>query len=128
MSDEDDDLPKYNVEAILDDGVDDDTKEHRYLVKCEGYSEEENSWEPKANLLGCADMLQEYEKEKKKKLAKEPKAPKAPKASKPPNAPKASKPPNAPKASKTRKAPKAPKAPEAPAASGKRRGRPPKAA
>ena len=31
-----------------------------YLIKWEGYDENENTWEPKEN-LGCEDLIQEYE-------------------------------------------------------------------
>lgn len=70
---EEDDGERWAVEAIVDDGVDRDTKVHMYLVKWEGYSQDENTWEPRQNLKGCETLISAYEKDKTKK--KEPKKP-----------------------------------------------------
>ena len=40
-----------------------------FLIKWRGYRSDENSWEPKENLIGCANAIREYnayEKEMKK--------------------------------------------------------------
>ena len=47
-------MPLYQIEAILD-GPDD---QDRFLIKWEGYSDAENTWEPRANLPD--GMLDEY--------------------------------------------------------------------
>ena len=47
-------MPLYQIEAILD-GPDD---QDRFLIKWEGYSDAENTWEPRANLPD--GMLYEY--------------------------------------------------------------------
>lgn len=35
--------------------------ERQYLVKWQGFAEKDNSWEPMANLVGCAAQIREYE-------------------------------------------------------------------
>ena len=57
---------EYEVEEILDSGVDAKTKQALFLVKWKGYSEEDNTWEPKTNLAHAKDILQEYEAAEKK--------------------------------------------------------------
>lgn len=48
----------YEVEAVVDSGVDEVTLEHIYLVKWVGYSSSQNTWEPRANLmLNCKELL-----------------------------------------------------------------------
>jgi hypothetical protein len=47
-------MPLYQIEAILD-GPDD---QDRFFIKWEGYSDAENTWEPRANLPD--GMLDEY--------------------------------------------------------------------
>lgn len=34
----------------------------QYLVKWKDYPSEQNSWEGRENLLGCRDMIKDYEK------------------------------------------------------------------
>ena len=50
--------PEYEVEAIRkmvrEDGV------PKFLVKWKGYGDEDNTWEPLANLTGCEDLLDEF--------------------------------------------------------------------
>ena len=44
-----------------------------FLVKWRGYNSDENSWEPKANLAGCADAIRKFnrhEKEMQKSFSK----------------------------------------------------------
>ena len=37
-------------------------KDYEYLVSWEGYTEEDNSWEPFQNVKHCTDMLKELQK------------------------------------------------------------------
>lgn len=55
---------EYEVEAIVDDGVDDDTLEHMYEVKWKGY--DGTTWEPLTNLTHCKGLIAAYEKKVKK--------------------------------------------------------------
>jgi len=48
----------YEVEDILDEAISKGRK--FYLVKWKGYTEDHNSWEPKANLAGCKRALAAY--------------------------------------------------------------------
>lgn len=54
----------------MDDEVNTRTKQSVYLIKWKGYSEEDNTWEPKQNLNHAADLLKEYEANKKKPAPK----------------------------------------------------------
>jgi hypothetical protein len=49
----------YIVESILRDEV--KAGKRRYLVKWQGYSDEENTWEPIESLRYCSDKLKEYQ-------------------------------------------------------------------
>ncbi|KAJ9151931.1 hypothetical protein NKR23_g2653 [Pleurostoma richardsiae] len=73
---------EFEVEAILDSGVDDDTKEHLYLVKWKGYDVEANTWEPKRNLAHATDLLKKFTASKRKTSAKGPKEPRKPREKK----------------------------------------------
>lgn len=43
-----------------------------YLIKWEGYDNEKDyTWEPQANVLGCKDMIKEYEKQLKRQSDKD---------------------------------------------------------
>jgi hypothetical protein len=53
---------EWEVERILDSGIDGPTGVHLYLVKWKGFSSKENTWEPKKNLGNCHKLLQEFEK------------------------------------------------------------------
>jgi hypothetical protein len=44
----------YEVEKIL-------SKQTIYLVKWKGYSQDHNTWEPLDNLIGCPQLIQEFE-------------------------------------------------------------------
>lgn len=41
-----------------------------YFVKWEGYSSKDNTWEPKENLSGLEEMIEEFEKSRNKKKNK----------------------------------------------------------
>jgi len=61
-------VPKgqYEVEEIVESQIDAETMQHMYFVKWKGYSSDENTWEPKQNLLpGAADLVAEFDKKKK---------------------------------------------------------------
>lgn len=60
---------EYEVERIVDDGVEDKTKKAVFLVKWKGYSQKDNSWEPIENLANASVLLKEYEASKKDKKA-----------------------------------------------------------
>ena len=82
---------EYEVEHILDSGMDHTTKQVLFLVKWKGYGEEDNTWEPKTNLTHAKELLKEHEAAKKKEEKAEEKAEKAAKkgntsAKKPPPA------------------------------------------
>ncbi|EKJ74841.1 hypothetical protein NXS19_001875 [Fusarium pseudograminearum] len=52
---------EWEVENILDSGVDRPTGVHLYLVKWKGFSNKENTWEPRVNLSKCHKLLREFE-------------------------------------------------------------------
>lgn len=56
----------WEVEKIIDSGIDADTKTHVYLVKWKNYPDEENTWEPRKNLSGCAALLKAFDTQKKR--------------------------------------------------------------
>lgn len=55
---------EYEVEAILDvrsvKGNNKKRKVDQWLVSWKGYGAEHNTWEPKANLGGCAEKLRAF--------------------------------------------------------------------
>lgn len=57
---------EYEVEDILDSGMDYDTKQVLFLVRWKGYGEESNTWEPKTNLTHAKELVKEFEAAKKK--------------------------------------------------------------
>ncbi len=69
-AEDDKDGERYEVEAIVDDGIDQDTLEHLYLIKWRGYDAEQNTWEPKPHLKGAEDVIRAYEKVKLKPKSK----------------------------------------------------------
>lgn len=52
---------EWEVEKILDSGVDRPTGVHLYLVKWKGFSNKENTWEPRMNLSKCHKLLRDFE-------------------------------------------------------------------
>ncbi|KAG6368077.1 hypothetical protein INS49_002277 [Diaporthe citri] len=69
---EEPDAEEYEVEEILDSGMDAKTKQVLFLVKWKGYAEGDNTWEPKTNLAHAKELLKDYEvtKNKENKTAK----------------------------------------------------------
>lgn len=63
---------EYEVEEILDSGMDAKTKQVMFLVKWKGYAEDDNTWEPKTNLAHAKELLNDYEatKTEEEKTAK----------------------------------------------------------
>ncbi|KAF5665525.1 Testis-specific chromodomain-containing protein [Fusarium heterosporum] len=53
---------EWEVEEIVDSQVDATTKKHFYLVKWKGFSEKDNTWEPKEHLGNCLKMIRDFEK------------------------------------------------------------------
>lgn len=65
---DDEESREYIIEKILDKKI--DSKGFvRYLVKWQGYSSKDNSWEPIENLAECDKAMQEYEISRAHKLA-----------------------------------------------------------
>lgn len=64
----------YTVEKIV--GKQTQKGKTKYLVKWDGYSNEENTWEPEENIL-CPVLILEYEKSRKSKPTKADDRPKA---------------------------------------------------
>lgn len=60
------DQPEYEVEAILKSRK--YKGKSQYLVKWKGYHDEENTWEPEANLKNSKLLLQDFKEKQKKDL------------------------------------------------------------
>ena len=57
----------FNVEKILKKRI--NSQNHtEYLVKWEGFSNEENTWEPVEHFYNCKDQITKYEKNKLRKI------------------------------------------------------------
>ncbi|XP_031639972.1 chromobox protein homolog 1-like [Contarinia nasturtii] len=56
----------YEVESIIDNKV--EKGKEKFRVKWKGFSEKHATWEPIENLFGCLEMVEEYQKNKKKAL------------------------------------------------------------
>lgn len=56
---------EYEVEAILDEGINDDGQ-RMYLVKWKGYDSASNSWQPASDLTHCDEVLKKWEEYKEK--------------------------------------------------------------
>lgn len=57
-----DEETEYNVEAIRDKRINKETGCIEYLIKWEGYSEDDNTWEPRDH-LECPELLAKFEEE-----------------------------------------------------------------
>ena len=65
--------PEYEVEEILDSRL--CFGKLQYLIKWKGYSVNDNSWEPKDNVLGSSDLVAEFHRlypDKPRKEGKQP--------------------------------------------------------
>lgn len=60
---------EYEVEDIVDSGMDHGTKQVLFLVKWKGYGDKDNTWEPKTNLTHAKELVKEFETAKKKEKA-----------------------------------------------------------
>ncbi|KAF4953856.1 hypothetical protein FGADI_5648 [Fusarium gaditjirri] len=54
---------EWEVEKIIDSQVDADSKVLYYQVKWKGFSNKENTWEPKQNLGKCGKLIKDFEKD-----------------------------------------------------------------
>jgi len=61
---------QYNVESIVDKKK--FGNEWKYLIKWEGYSHDANTWEPRENLEGVIELIEEFEEKLKKQQMKGP--------------------------------------------------------
>ncbi|KAF4991818.1 hypothetical protein FGRMN_7588 [Fusarium graminum] len=53
---------EWEVEEIVDSQIDAATKKHFYLVKWMGFSENDNTWEPKEHMGNCLRLIRDFEK------------------------------------------------------------------
>lgn len=51
---------EYDVESILEAGIDEPTQRLKYLVKWDGFGPEENSWEYAEDLVRCSDKIHDF--------------------------------------------------------------------
>merc|ERR1712141_674434 len=58
------DEAEYEVDRIVDDRVEDNEKQ--YLIRCKGFTAEDDTWEPVTN-LDCPEIIDAYEEAKRKK-------------------------------------------------------------
>ncbi|KAK4064035.1 uncharacterized protein Triagg1_9191 [Trichoderma aggressivum f. europaeum] len=58
---------EWEVEKIVDSRIEEETFEHYFRVKWKGFSDKDNTWEPKKNLANCKDLVEAYEKKAGKK-------------------------------------------------------------
>ncbi|RFU74948.1 chromo domain [Trichoderma arundinaceum] len=53
---------EWEVEEIVDSRIDQGTLQHWFKVKWKGYTNKDNTWEPKTNLTNCKTLVEKYEK------------------------------------------------------------------
>ncbi|KAF4343356.1 Testis-specific chromodomain protein [Fusarium beomiforme] len=53
---------EWEVEKVLDSRFDDASKQLFYQIKWKGFSNKENTWEPRENLGNCLKLIRDYEK------------------------------------------------------------------
>ncbi|KAL6701373.1 hypothetical protein J3F84DRAFT_354627 [Trichoderma pleuroticola] len=58
---------EWEVEKIVDSRIEEETLEHFFRVKWKGFSDKDNTWEPKKNLANCKGLVEAYEKKTGKK-------------------------------------------------------------
>jgi hypothetical protein len=58
---------EWEVEKIVDSRIEEETLEHYFRVKWKGFSDKDNTWEPKKNLANCRGLVEAYEKKAGKK-------------------------------------------------------------
>ncbi|KAL7961180.1 hypothetical protein V8C34DRAFT_274917 [Trichoderma compactum] len=58
---------EWEVEKIVDSRIEEETLEHYFRVKWKGFSDKDNTWEPKKNLANCKGLVEAYEKKAGKK-------------------------------------------------------------
>ncbi|KAH0530038.1 hypothetical protein TsFJ059_004714 [Trichoderma semiorbis] len=61
---------EWEVEKIVDSRIEEETLEHYFRVKWKGFSDKDNTWEPKKNLANCKGLVEAYEKKAGKKAGK----------------------------------------------------------
>ncbi|KAL6794326.1 hypothetical protein J3E68DRAFT_406474 [Trichoderma sp. SZMC 28012] len=61
---------EWEVEKIVDSRIEEETLEHYFRVKWKGFSDKDNTWEPKKNLANCKGLVEAYEKKAEKKAGK----------------------------------------------------------
>ncbi len=70
---------EWEVEKILDSGIDTGSSEHKYFVKWKGYASKDNTWEPRSNLAHCMELVRKFDAQRKSRAsngAEEPGQPK----------------------------------------------------
>ncbi|KAL7796854.1 hypothetical protein V8C37DRAFT_371696 [Trichoderma ceciliae] len=57
---------EWEVEEIVDSRIDQETLQHWFRVKWKGYTNKDNTWEPKKNLANCKTLVEKYERKARK--------------------------------------------------------------
>ncbi|PNY20475.1 Uncharacterized protein TCAP_07398 [Tolypocladium capitatum] len=52
---------EWEIDEIVDSRIEEETLKHFYLVKWTGFASEDNTWEPKTNLVHCRAAIEAYE-------------------------------------------------------------------